>query len=150
MLDNKTYLFVDQSSPDFLRGTQEKSLSITFLSDFGYLESFRRYSRSNSKVAKNRAEFWTFFSPSQILGGRPSKSYTNVMTPALRHLVWKMFCGDTPTSPEVIVANTLTFKPNFKFSRLNFFGGTPVLAGVCVRPWSISSACKNFRAQHPL
>ena len=40
----------------------------------------------------------------QILGGRPSKSYTNVMTPASRHVVSKMFCGDTPTSPEVIVA----------------------------------------------
>ena len=49
--------------------------------------------------------------------GRPSKSYTHVMTPAYRHVVWKMFCGDTPTSPEVIVANTLNYKPNFKFSR---------------------------------
>ena len=28
----------------------------------------------------------------------------------------KMFYGDTPTSPEVIVANTLNFKANFKFS----------------------------------
>jgi len=32
----------------------------------------------------------------------------------------------TPTSPEVIEAHTLYFKPNFKFSRLNFFlGGGP-------------------------
>jgi len=31
--------------------------------------------------------------------------------------------GDTPTSPEVTVANTLNFQPNFKFSRLKFFGG---------------------------
>jgi len=113
---------VDQSSPDFFCGTREESLSITFLSDFGYLESLRRCSRSKSKVVKNCAEFWTFFSPSQILGGRPSKSYTNVITPASWHVVWKMFCGDTPTSPEVIVANTLNFKPNFKFSRLKFFG----------------------------
>ena len=32
------------------------------------------------------------------------------------------------TSPEVIDVHTLIFKPNFKFSRLNFFGGrgTPV------------------------
>ena len=92
-------------------------MSITFLSDFGYLESFRRYSRLKSKVVKNRAEFWTVFSPSQILGGRPSKSYTHVMTPVPWHvvLVWKMFCWDTPTCPEVIVASTLNFKPNFKF-----------------------------------
>jgi len=63
MLANKPFLFVDQSSPDFFPGTREESLSITLLSDFGYLESFPRYSRSKSKVVKNRAEFWTFFRP---------------------------------------------------------------------------------------
>ena len=31
---------------------------------------------------------------------------------------------DTPTGPEVIGVHTLNFKPNFKFSRLEFFGGT--------------------------
>jgi len=73
---------------------------------------------------KNLAEFWTFFSPCQMLGGRPSERYTNVMTLASRHVVWKMLCGpDTPTSPEVIVANTLNFKPNLKCSQLNFFFG---------------------------
>ena len=101
MLANKTFLFVDQSSPDFFHGTQKESLSITFLSDFGYLESFRRYSRSKSKDVKKRAEFWTFFGP--------PKFYNNVMTPESWHVVWKMFCGDTPTSPEVIVANRLNF-----------------------------------------
>ena len=33
------------------------------------------------------------------------------------------FREDNPTSPEVIEAHTLNFKPNFKFSRLKFFGG---------------------------
>ena len=113
MLAHKTFLFVDQSSPDFFRGTREESLSISFLSHFGYLVSFRRYLRSKSKVVKNRAEFWTLFSSSQILGGRSSKNYTHVMTPVSRRVVWKMFCGDTPTSPEVIVANTLNLKPEF-------------------------------------
>jgi len=151
ILANKTFLFVDESSPDFFHGTREESLSITFLSHFGYLESFRRYSRSKSKVVKNGAEFWTFFSLSQILGGGPSKSYTNVMTPASWHVVRKMFCGDTPTSPEVIVANTLNFKPNFKFSGFKFFGGTPVPLRVCaIKAWSISRAYKIFRAQYPL
>jgi len=51
------------------------------------------------------------------------------MTPVSRHVVWKMFCGDTPASPEVIVANTLNFKPNFKFSRLKFSGGLPSKLG---------------------
>jgi len=151
ILANKTFLFVDQSSPDFFHGTREESLSNTFLSDFGYVEWFRRYSQSKSKVVKNRSEFWTFFSPSQILGGRPSKSYTNVMTPETWHVVWRMFCGDTPTDPEVIVANTLNFKPNFKISRFFLFGGTPVPLRVCaIKALSISSACKIFGAQHPL
>jgi len=37
----------------------------------------------------------------------------------------KKFREDTPNSPEVIEPNTLNFRQNFKFSRLNFFGGTP-------------------------
>jgi len=73
------------------------------------------------------------------------------MTPVSRHVVWKMFCGDTPTSPEVIVTKTLNFKANFKFSRLTFFGGIPVPLRMCdIKAWSISSTCINFRAQHPL
>ena len=33
---------------------------------------------------------------------------------------------------EVIEGETLNFKPNFKFSRLYFFGGTPVPVGVAL------------------
>ena len=36
---------------------------------------------------------------------------------------------DTPTSPEVIGAHTLNFKPNFIFLRLKFFGGPPSQLG---------------------
>jgi len=41
----------------------------------------------------------------------------------------------SPMSPEVINVHTLNFKPNFKFSPLNFLrgGGTPVPIGVCAR-----------------
>jgi len=35
------------------------------------------------------------------------------------------FSEDIPTSKEVIEAHTLIFKPNFKISRLKFFGGPP-------------------------
>jgi len=68
------------------------------------------------------------FLPSQISGGGPSKSYTHFITPASRHVAWKKFCEDTPTSPEVIGAHTLNFKPNFilNFHDYNFFlGGDP-------------------------
>jgi len=91
------------------------------------------------------------FSLSQISGGGPSKSYTHFITAASRHAAWKKFCEDTPSSPEVIGAHTVNFKPNFKFSRLNIFGGTPVPVGICARKiLSISSACKNLRSKHPL
>jgi len=115
MLANKTFLFVDQSLPDdFFHGTRKESLSITFLSDFGYLEQFRKFRDQSRKLSKIVLNFGRSLL-SQILGGWPSKSYTHVMTPVPRHVVWKMFCGDTPISPEVIVANTLNFKANFKF-----------------------------------
>jgi len=41
------------------------------------------------------------------------------------------FGEDIPTSPEVIEAQTLNFKPNFKFLAINFFlgGGDPVPIG---------------------
>ena len=73
------------------------------------------------KSRQNLEVFW----PSQILGGGTSKSYTHYITPASRHVGWKKFCEDTSTSAEVIGAQTLNFKPNFKFSRLNFLGGDP-------------------------
>jgi len=100
-------------------------------SDLRCFEPFRGYSRSKLKVVKNRAEFLPF-SPSKILESKPSKTYTHFITPDSQHIVWKKFCEDTPTSPEVIGAHTLNFKPNFKFSQLNFFWwGTPLPVRVC-------------------
>ena len=106
-------------------------------------------SRKLSKIALN---FGRFFWPSQISGDRPSKSYTHVMTPVPQHVVRKMFCGETPTSPEVIVANTLNFKPNFKFSRLHFFfgGGTPSQLGCALGSLGQSVArVKKFQGAAP-
>ena len=37
--------------------------------------------------------------------------------------------GTISTGMEVIQAQTLNFKPNFKFSRLNFLGGPPSQLG---------------------
>jgi len=43
----------------------------------------------------------------------------------------KKFHEDTSTSPKVIEPNTLNSRPNFKFSRLKFLGGTlETLVGV--------------------
>jgi len=124
ILANKTFWFVDQSAPDFFveRGRNRRRSHFFQISDiWSHSGDIRDQSRKLSKIALN----FGLFSPSQILGGRPSKSFTHVMTPVQRHVVWKMFFGDTPTTPEVIVANTLNFKANFKFSRLNFLRGDP-------------------------
>ena len=54
----------------------------------------------------------------------------------------KKFHEDTPTSPEVIEPNAVNFRPNFKFSRFNFFfwgGGPSSPLGVCA-----SKALVNF------
>ena len=86
---------------------------INYFSDFRFVDPFRRYSRSKSKVVKNREKFWTVFLPSQILRGRPSKNYTHVITPGSRHVVWNKDFEDTATRPEVIDAQTLNFRPHF-------------------------------------
>ena len=63
----------------------------------------------------------------------------------------KKFHEETPTSPEVIEHNTLNFRPNFKFLQLKFLGAPSIPLWVCaIKPWSISSACKNLEGQHPL
>ena len=124
-----------------------RSHFIPILDIWSRFGDIRDQSRKLSKIALNFGRFFAL----PNFSGRPSKSYTHVMNPVPRHVVWKMFCGDTPTSPEVIVANTLNFKANFKFSRLKFFGGTPVPLRMCaIKAWAISMACINFRAQHPL
>ena len=64
------------------------------------------------------------FLPSQILGGKPSKYCTQVITSGSRQIVWIKICDYMPISSELIDVYTLNFKPNFKFSRLKFFGGT--------------------------
>ena len=58
---------------------------------------------------------------SQILGGRPFKNCTHVITPDSQHVIWIKICDNIPISPELIDVHTLNFKPNFKFSRLKFF-----------------------------
>jgi len=61
------------------------------------------------------------------------------------------FGENIPTSPEVIGAHTLNFKPNIKFSS-SFFGGTPVPVWVCVSKSSAISIAhiNNLRAHHPV
>jgi len=66
-------------------------------------------------------------------GGRTFQKLYTRYHPCLAARRLENFLEDTHTSPEVIEAHTLNFKPNFKFSQLKFFGGTPVPAWVCAR-----------------
>ena len=97
---------------------------INWFSDFRYVDPFRRYSRSKSKVVRNRAKFWTIFLALLNVWGRALQKLYPVYHSCLAARRLKKFREDTPTSPEVIEPNTLNSRPNFKFSRLKFFEGT--------------------------
>ena len=86
----------------------------------------RDQSRKLSEIATN---FGRFFALPNFRGPAFLKLYP-FYHPTSRHDARKMFCEDTPISPEVLVAHTLNFKPNFKFSRLHFSRGRHPICGV--------------------
>ena len=155
-MTSRTFLFVDQSSPKFFRPTSKGLWLIKFFSDVRYVDQFRRYSRWTVrqrlwshptcwryinksiiiiiiiKVVRNLAEIWTFFGPREFLGADLPK-VVHALSSLLRGTSSGKFSWGYSHQPEVIEAHTLNFKPNFKFSRLKFFGGTPVPAWVCAR-----------------
>jgi len=144
------FLFVDQSSHNFFRPTWKGSRLMNFFTCSICRSVPETFAIEVESCQKSR-RILDVFSPSQILGGLPSKSYTHFITFTSRYVAWKWFCEDTPISPEVLVAHTLHFKPDFKFSRLILFGGgNPFPVVVCAsKAWSIYNACKNLRGQHP-
>ena len=147
-----TFLFVDQSSQSFLTQRGRGCIQlIKFVSDFRYVDLFRRYSRSNSKVVRNRAEFQTFFALPNFRGRAFPKNSAHLNTPASQYVTWKSFVTLLPLAAKLLGLHTLNFKPNFTCSPLNFWGGPPSPLGVCAtKPWSICSTCKNLRGQHPV
>jgi len=79
-----------------------------------------------SKIAKN---FGRFFGRHKFFGAGIVKVVPELSPLPCRTSTEKKFREDTPTSPEVIESNTLNFRPDFLFSRLKFFGGTPSQLG---------------------
>ena len=107
----------------------------------------RDQSRKWSEIAPN---FGRFFRPHKFQRvGLPK--VIPILSPLPRGTSpGKMFCEDTSTSAEVIGAQTLNFKPNFKFSRINFFRGSPLAVVVCAsKCWPICKSCKNLRGSTP-
>ena len=120
------FLFVDQSSRSFFSSNVEGVLVDKIFFRFAICRSVPKIFTIKVERCQKSRRIFDVFSPSQILGGEPSENGTHIITPALGPVDWKKFREDTPTSPEVIVAHTLNFRPNFKFSRLVFFrGGGP-------------------------
>ena len=142
---------MDQSSKTFFSPTWEGSLLINYVFDFRFMDPFRRYSRSKSKVVRNREKIWTVFWPSPILGGRHSKNCTQVITPGSRHVVRIKICDGIPISSELIDVCALNFKPNFKFSRLKIFwgGGPPSQLGCALGSLGQSLARVKISGRSP-
>jgi len=127
-------------------GVAVDHLRFRFLTSRPVPEIFAIKVESCQKSRRNLEVFW----PSQILGGGTSKSFTHIVTPASRHVGWKKFCEHTSTSAEAIGAQTLNFKPNFKFLTIKFFRGSPLAVVMCAsKCWSICKSCKNLRSSTP-
>jgi len=88
-------------------------------------EDIRDQSRKLSEIAP---KFGRFLALPNFLGRAFQKLYRRYH-PYLASRRLEKFREDTPTSPEVIEAHTLNYKPNFKFSRLKFVGGPPSQLG---------------------
>ena len=88
-----------------------------------YSGDIRDQSRKLSEMA---LYFGRFFAIPNFRGRVFQKLYP-CYHPCLPTRRLEKFCKDRPThtGPELIGANTLNFKPNFKFSRLIFLGGAP-------------------------
>jgi len=85
----------------------------------------RNQSRKLSKIAPNIGRFLAL----PNFWGRAFQKLYARYHPYLAARRLEKFREGNPTSPEVIDAHTLNFKPNFKFSRLKFFGGPPSQLG---------------------
>jgi len=86
---------------------------IKSFSDFWYVDSFRRYSRSKSKVAIIAKNFGRFFGRHKFKGTSIVKIVPNLSPLPCGVSNEKKSNEDSPTNPEVIESNTLNFRPDF-------------------------------------
>jgi len=96
-------------------------------------------------TARGISSSWNWFCTRTCGAGRPQVWLCHARLVCLwtnvHHVSCKSFGKDIPTSMEVIEAQTLNFKANFKFSRWEFFGGHPSQLGSDLGSlWSISNA----------
>jgi len=97
----------------------------------------RDQSRMLSEIASKFALFW----PSQILGGRPSKNCTQIITPASPHVVWRSLVKIFPPAPKLLRRIRWIFGPIFNFHEKNFFWGPLSQLGCALSSLGQSLAC---------
>jgi len=111
---------VDQTSPIFSLNVEGVAVDQVFqMFDMSICSrDIRDQSRKLTEIAPNFEMF--FLRPPKFYGAGLPKAIPYFITPASRHIAWKKFCENTSTSPEIIRAHKLNFRPNFNFSGLNF------------------------------
>jgi len=132
---------VDLTVPE--KGWDNRTQKIWAVLRFAHAPSSPKFLMGFSSDGSVRNRAGRFFALPNFWG-RAFQNCTQFITPASRPVDWKSFVRIySQYNPEIIEHNTLNFRPNFKFSRLKFFGGggTPVPLGVCAsKAWSISIA----------
>ena len=117
-----------------------------------YVDPFRRYSWSNSKVVQIVPNFERFLS-SKLCWGQPFQNLCSryAYHPRLERALLVKFREVTPTTPKVIGALMLIFKTNFKCAPLKFFG-EPQLGLWCAQAslGESTGRVSKFQVQHPL
>jgi len=150
---SRTFLFMDQSSPNFSCPTWKGLPLMKFFFRCSICRSvpeiFGIKVESCQKSRRNLDVFW----PSQILGGRPSKNCTQIITPASRHVVWRTFVKIFPTALKLLRRIRWILGPIFNFHDKIFLGDSSQLGCAlsslgqslaCIKIWGGSSP------QHPL
>ena len=74
---------------------------------------FGDISDPSRKLSKIGPIFGRFFGPPKFGGGQAFQKLYARYHPCIAARRLEKFCEDTPTSPEVIEAHTVNFRPNF-------------------------------------
>jgi len=85
---------MEQNSPTF--SETWGAVLITKFSDFCYVNPFRWYLRSYSKVTKYAPNFWTYFVFPHVIDLPPTRC-TKIITTTQRHVELKTFREIAPT-----------------------------------------------------